>query len=369
MTMRLEDHYHDFMYGLNCDLYGSIRSSLNTHEPLPFLEAAYQKIREEESLRKASDAPIGNEFVALSFRSNPRMGDYVGYREWWETLNRKGVRSGATASDGRGVIGSTIVGAGTGCVVGNRVAGGAAAGGGVALHAVFSDGADVARSPGGEGTVPSMSQDQWQRLMSLIGNSDSPSASDRLMGKFALSLGFLIREPRFMLLWGSTRWLHTQSIPVWSPLVPTGLLHPVGEPPTSPSEAGATAEVVLPRSEDVVAPTEAEYGWGWRERAPPRHLQDYILNVVRHSSPLLSSISPCSSLSSDTSYPLTHYDPGWCEAMKAEIHALENNGTWSLVELPTGKKALGSRWVYKIKYKSDGSVERLKPRLLVFGNH
>lgn len=55
--------------------------------------------------------------------------------------------------------------------------------------------------------------------------------------------------------------------------------------------------------------------------------------------------------------------------MQNEIQALENNGTWSLVDLPPGKKALGSRWVYKIKYNSDGSIERLKARLVVFGNH
>ena len=37
--------------------------------------------------------------------------------------------------------------------------------------------------------------------------------------------------------------------------------------------------------------------------------------------------------------------------------------------LPPGKKALGSHWVYKIKYNSDRSIERLKARLVVFGNY
>lgn len=55
--------------------------------------------------------------------------------------------------------------------------------------------------------------------------------------------------------------------------------------------------------------------------------------------------------------------------MKQEIQALEKNGTWTMEDLPPGKKALGSHWVYRIKYKSDGSVERLKSRLVVFGNH
>jgi hypothetical protein len=34
------------------------------------------------------------------------------------------------------------------------------------------------------------------------------------------------------------------------------------------------------------------------------------------------------------------------------------NNTWILTSLPPGKKAIGCKWVYKVKLKSDGSVER-----------
>ena len=50
--------------------------------------------------------------------------------------------------------------------------------------------------------------------------------------------------------------------------------------------------------------------------------------------------------------------------MHKEIEALEDNKTWSLVPLPKGKKPIGSKWVYKVKLKADGSVERLKARLV-----
>lgn len=46
--------------------------------------------------------------------------------------------------------------------------------------------------------------------------------------------------------------------------------------------------------------------------------------------------------------------------MKQEVTALENNGTWTLTILSPGKQALGSKWVYRIKYKTDGSVECYK---------
>ena len=53
--------------------------------------------------------------------------------------------------------------------------------------------------------------------------------------------------------------------------------------------------------------------------------------------------------------------------MNDEIVALERNHTWSLVPLPPGHKAIGCRWVYKIKHNSDGSVERYKARWVAKG--
>jgi hypothetical protein len=39
-------------------------------------------------------------------------------------------------------------------------------------------------------------------------------------------------------------------------------------------------------------------------------------------------------------------------AMKLEMDALEKNGTWKLVTLPEGKKTVGCKWVYTIKYNA-----------------
>ncbi|MCO5614933.1 hypothetical protein L7F22_069218 [Adiantum nelumboides] len=57
----------------------------------------------------------------------------------------------------------------------------------------------------------------------------------------------------------------------------------------------------------------------------------------------------------------------WESAMDEEMDALVKNDTWDLVHLPGGMKAMGSKWVYKVKCKSNGSVERYKARLVAKG--
>lgn len=49
-----------------------------------------------------------------------------------------------------------------------------------------------------------------------------------------------------------------------------------------------------------------------------------------------------------------------------EIDALERNNTWTIERLPPACYCL--KWVYRIKYKSDGSIERYKARFVVCGN-
>jgi len=54
--------------------------------------------------------------------------------------------------------------------------------------------------------------------------------------------------------------------------------------------------------------------------------------------------------------------------MAREISTLEENNAWEYAVLPPGKRALGSKWVYKIKYHANGAIERYKARLVVLGN-
>ncbi|KAI3697749.1 hypothetical protein L6452_30846 [Arctium lappa] len=59
--------------------------------------------------------------------------------------------------------------------------------------------------------------------------------------------------------------------------------------------------------------------------------------------------------------------PKWKAVVCEEITALKNNDTWELTDLPSGKKAVGCKWLFTTKYNSDGSVNRHKARLVAKG--
>lgn len=54
----------------------------------------------------------------------------------------------------------------------------------------------------------------------------------------------------------------------------------------------------------------------------------------------------------------------WREAIEEELQNLENHQTWEYNELPQGRKAMGSKWVFKIKYNTDESIARFKAKLV-----
>ena len=50
----------------------------------------------------------------------------------------------------------------------------------------------------------------------------------------------------------------------------------------------------------------------------------------------------------------------WRQACQSEIDSLMLNNTWTLVKSPPGRKAIGSKWVFKVKENVDGSIDRYK---------
>jgi hypothetical protein len=53
--------------------------------------------------------------------------------------------------------------------------------------------------------------------------------------------------------------------------------------------------------------------------------------------------------------------------MEEEMASLDKNEAWDLVELPTGRNPIGSKWVFKKKLNAEGKVEKYKARLVAKG--
>lgn len=132
-----------------------------------------------------------------------------------------------------------------------------------------------------------------------------------------------------------------------------------------------------------------------RTQQPPAHLKDYYCRAAivnpsctpSHPDIPSSTVYPISNFVSYDHFSqkhraylaelASHEEPKsyaqavnhaeWRDAMALEIKALEDNHTWELTTLPPGRKTVGCRWVYKIKYKATGEIEKHKARLVAKG--
>ncbi|XP_024626656.1 uncharacterized protein [Medicago truncatula] len=122
-----------------------------------------------------------------------------------------------------------------------------------------------------------------------------------------------------------------------------------------------------------------------RNKISPSYLKDYI---CPHKSS--TSVNNLYSISNYVSYhnisnPHSHFilslhahnEPKtyteankfecWRQAMQVELTALENTGTWKIIDSPPNAKPIGCRWIYKIKHNADDTIERYKARLVAKG--
>ncbi|KAL0326589.1 UNVERIFIED_CONTAM: Retrovirus-related Pol polyprotein from transposon RE2 [Sesamum angustifolium] len=81
----------------------------------------------------------------------------------------------------------------------------------------------------------------------------------------------------------------------------------------------------------------------------------------------ISFVASLSMLQEPRSFAEASKSRQWREAMNSELAALEHNNTWIISPLPEGKKAIGCKWVYKLKLNADGTVDRHKARLVAKG--
>eukprot|EP00253_Pinus_taeda_P021633 PITA_21633 len=93
-----------------------------------------------------------------------------------------------------------------------------------------------------------------------------------------------------------------------------------------------------------------------RKTQKPLKLRDYALmsNVFNIAEP--------------TNYKEASQFKEWRAAMNEEIESILRNDTWDLVELPKNKTPIGCKWLFKPKMNADGSIEKLKSRLVSKGH-
>jgi len=128
-------------------------------------------------------------------------------------------------------------------------------------------------------------------------------------------------------------------------------LPPSADGPVPACESSSPLPVESTPSSSVAPPPDRQK----RVIQPPVRFRDYIVGSATFSIYELSSYREACS------------NPDWQQAMTDELQALAKTHTWDVVDLPSGKTPISCKWVYKIKTKSDGSIERYKARLVARG--
>ncbi|GKC72822.1 retrovirus-related pol polyprotein from transposon TNT 1-94 [Tanacetum coccineum] len=335
-----------------CSAYGTLRSNVLSTEPFPPLNRVYAMTIQEERIQDATQvkdkrdpvrfvvhANLGRQ-TTTRFEAKDRTitcfecnrtchtsescFEIIGYPEWWGDRPKT---TGRGAGKGRG--GSKSYGNG------GRVRN-------------MGDRANVAQVPRvgvtqetnvDKAGIGALSEDQWNVLVNHLNSHKS--------GNEKLTMDSLYVDDE---------------------------VHQIGVESHSPHSPSNDSEDVDGNSESNkhVNDTESE-----------EVREDFMMHTARLSP---SAAPPLQSTSLGTPYPIAHYvncdkfslrhrcflaaittesDPNtFLEAIKA----LKNNGTWTITDLPPGKKVIGCKWVYKTKYNSNGTIERHKARLVILGN-
>ena len=100
----------------------------------------------------------------------------------------------------------------------------------------------------------------------------------------------------------------------------------------------------------------------FRESKKPSYLDDYVYLAEEEGERLLLLLNE-----EPWDFEEAMELKVWRDACEEEIASIIKNKTWNLVDLPKGAKAIGLKWVFKVKRNSDGSINKYKSRLVAKG--
>lgn len=114
--------------------------------------------------------------------------------------------------------------------------------------------------------------------------------------------------------------------------------------------------------EQIQQPIQPSLRASQRQITKPKYLEDYVLLSSIECEHLLMVLND-----EPWDFNEAKESKEWREACEEEISSITKNKTWNLVELLSGAKAIGLKWVFKIKRNSDGSINKFKARLVAKG--
>lgn len=159
--------------------------------------------------------------------------------------------------------------------------------------------------------------------------------------------------------------------PIWAHV--SDHLSDIADPLPSPARTNLAdiAPISSPASsayitKDITVPGQAQSQHSMRTRLRnnihmPKQFHD---GTVRYSTKGRTSFIP---VIEPSNHLEALHDYNWCQAMNTEYKALIRNKTWHLVPSQPGQNLIDSKWVFKLKRKADGTIDRYKARLVAKG--
>ena len=184
----------------------------------------------------------------------------------------------------------------------------------------------------------------------------------------------VILYPSFLLIlqtfFPSSSLSFSVSPPHTTPIIPIN--HDFSIPPDTPLDinspvSSSPSNILEPSS---FALTSSTHSYHVVTRSQTGHLRsctypDFHLYYSTHHS--LRALHAGVIISKPHSYAQAAAIPEWHLAMECEFQALLKNETWTLCPRPPDKNVVSSKWVFKSKRRLNGSIEKLKARLVVVG--